>query len=389
MDVRSHYSRESQTEIRDFVPPFCPYPECADHLLPEGTYTRFERRGFRKNARKPGLERRYRCKACGHWFSSSSFFIDYWTKIPGLEAAMYRQLCEGSGLRQVSRCIGIPHTTLYYRQHKARRKVLLLDERAKQELRQSFREPLGLDALRTYAGSKYEPDDVHTLIGCESHYWIEIGGVPLRRSGSMSEMQKAIREERDEDLGKPDPKIVKKVLARMMAAADSVTPPSVVLELRTDEQVDYERAVKQLRKKRPVEHVTVSSKEWRERSSHPLWSINHAHRLTRHAIKSQTRRTLAYHKNFAGLMGRMLAMQTWRNWTKGISERDAEGRKTTPAMLLKLTDRPLSGEDLFFDRLFPRREGLPPDLVPLYEGTITARPGEKCRPYRLKTLFAY
>lgn len=225
MDVRLQNSRESGADTRAFVPPFCPFPKCDDHRITDGAYTRFERRS-RKTALKPGRECRARCTACGH-FLSSSFFLDcYWTKIPGLEAAMYRQLCEGSGLWQVSRCLGMPHTTLYCRLRKSRRKALLLGLRARKELAHSFKEPLGLDTLRTYAGSKYAPDDVCKLIGCASHYQIEIGDVPLRRSGSMSETQRAIREKRDEDLGEPNPKIVKKVLARLMASVNLATPPS-------------------------------------------------------------------------------------------------------------------------------------------------------------------
>ncbi|NJN65007.1 MAG: hypothetical protein HC882_09120 [Acidobacteria bacterium] len=371
-----------------FVPPFCPNPDCTEHKLEEFTYRKFIRRGFRENARKPGIERKFQCTECKRWFASSAFFLDYWVKIRGLEAKMYRQLCEGSALRQVSRCIGVPHTTLHYRLASMRRKQLLLHVLVMQELAGRVTEPQGLDALRTYSGSHYEPDDVHTLIGCESHFWLDIGGVPLRRSGSMREDQKETRAKRDEELGKPDPEIARQVIARLLQTANLATPKTQCLELRTDEQTDYATAVARLREEREVDHVTVSSKAWREASSHPLWSINHAHRLTRHAVKSQTRKTLAYHKNFAGLMGRMLSMLTWRNWTKGISERNAEGRRTTPAMLLGLALAPMRDEDLFYERLFPRRVGLPAELEPLYNGTIRARPEEVCRPYQHKTTFA-
>ena len=68
--------------------------------------------------------------------------------------------------------------------------------------------------------------------------------------------------------------------------------------------------------------------------------------------------------------------RVWLNNTKGVSERRLPDRRITPAMRLGLSDKRLSGSELFFRRRFPQRERLPESMRPLYEGTLKARPRE-------------
>jgi hypothetical protein len=62
--------------------------------------------------------------------------------------------------------------------------------------------------------------------------------------------------------------------------------------------------------------------------------------------------------------------------TKGISERTAAKRRTTPAMKLGLEQRVLTGRDLFRERLFPQRCGLPESQQKVYLGRVTGWPKE-------------
>jgi hypothetical protein len=108
--------------------------------------------------------------------------------------------------------------------------------------------------------------------------------------------------------------------------------------------------------------------------------INHKHKLQRHCLASHRRQTIAAHKTLAGLQDRQLVSRCWLNHTKGVSERTAEGRRTTPAMKLGVAARPRSGRSLFSRRRFPQRDGLPETWRALYEGRVKARPRERVSP---------
>ena len=163
-------------------------------------------------------------------------------------------------------------------------------------------------------------------------------------------------------------------------------PPEQTLEIRTDEERDYRPGIRALAAIRPVRHVTVSSTVRRD-SRNPLWMANHKHRLQRHCLASHRRETIAAHKTLAGLQDRQFVHRCWMNNTKGVSERTAAGRRTTPAMQLGIAQQPCTGRCLFRRRRFPRREGLPSALRALYEGAVKARPRERVS--RIRHIVAY
>ena len=57
-------------------------------------------------------------------------------------------------------------------------------------------------------------------------------------------------------------------------------------------------------------------------------------------------------------------------------------------MLLGLTTRPLTVDEIFHVRLFPVRVGLPAELADQYAGVVKSRPGESAATYRYKTAIA-
>jgi hypothetical protein len=156
----------------------------------------------------------------------------------------------------------------------------------------------------------------------------------------------------------------------------------------TDEETNHAEAVRRLCGEIRIEHATVSSRVDRDLPGHPLWPVNHEHRLGRHGSKNHARETLAFNKTAAGLMDRALVYLVWRNNVKGVSERRPALSRVTPAMRLGLTDRPLRAEEIFHRRLFPARVGLPAELADAYAGTLRSRPGERAGTYRYKTTLA-
>jgi hypothetical protein len=319
--------------------------------------------------------RKFRCGACGGWFSSSCFSADYWNKLPGLTAPVYAHLANGQALRQVARTLGVSHTTVRRRERWIARQCLLHHLEQRERLRGQLGEPLVLDGLRTFAGSQYEPLDLNTIVTSETGFMLDIAAAPLRRSGQMTPRQRRVRRARDWRLGRPAPRIRYRATRASLQRLVPLLGPGGRLELRSDEEPDYARAVRSLGARWPIDHQTTSSRQRRDERN-PLWQINHKHRVMRHSLKSQARETLAFHKTLAGLLDRVLTSVTWLNNTKGITERTAAGSRQTPAMKLGLESHPLSGEELFAQRRFPDREGLPGWARPLYEGRVKARPRE-------------
>jgi hypothetical protein len=378
--------RALTTSQLGFQPPFCPQPGCPWHTATDLTGWRFERRGSRPVQRSPKPVQRFRCTTCGRWFCDAAFTSDYWRKIAGLLPRVYPLLADGPALRQVGRMLRLSVTTIRRVERRLAQQALLqhlADERA---LAGRLTEPLVLDGQRSITGSRYEPAETYGVFTAEAGFCLELRSFGLRRSGSMSPRQKQIRAEREKRLGRPDPRARRRIHAAALRRLAALVPADHTLELRSDEETDFVPAIRALAAKRPVRHVTVSSRARRD-VRNPLWMINHKHRLQRHCLASHRRQTIAAHKTLAGLQDRQLVSRCWLNHTKGVSERTAAGRRTTPALRLGVSARPRSGRSLFARRRFPIREGLPHNLRAVYEGRVKGRPGERPSPTRYR--FAY
>ncbi|PID81821.1 hypothetical protein CSB20_01050 [bacterium DOLZORAL124_64_63] len=89
-----------------------------------------------------------------------------------------------------------------------------------------------------------------------------------------------------------------------------------------------------------------------------LRDINLADRLLRHSVANHRRETIAFAKRRNAAAERIILFMVWRNYHKGVSEKDS--RSPSPAMMLGLTDHRLSIEEMFGERLFPDDVDLPP-----------------------------
>jgi hypothetical protein len=368
--------RELPVSVQEFAPPFCPNEECAYHRHdgPAEDWP-WEGRGFRQIERRPYWVRQLRCKACGRWFRSSVFGWEYWKKIAGLGYRIHAHLRDGDGIRQAARKLRRGATTVRWHVRLLAMQSELVHWEQHAALAGRLTEPVALDGLRTFAGSQYEPLDLNTAITTESGYVLDLNAAGLRRSGSMRPGQKQRRAERDERLGRPDPRARERAVAAILGRTLELAER---LALRTDEEPDYAAAVARFGPR--IAHTTVSSRARRD-ARNPLWKVNCLHGWARHAVRALVRETIAFSKTSAALLDRMWILLAARNNTKGIRERTAEGRRTTPAMLLGLVRTRLEARALFSRRRFPRRVGLPAELEPAYRGLFRARPQEKVRPY--------
>ena len=103
----------------------------------------------------------------------------------------------------------------------------------------------------------------------------------------------------------------------------------------------------------------------------------------RHGSKNHARETIAFSKRAQSALLRMACLQVWRNWIKGVSERDGK-RSPSPAMRLGLAERRLSVEDLLAERLVPSRVLLPEELKEIYEERVPTRQLKTIRTHELR-----
>ena len=380
----------TRRDVETFVPTFCPYPDCEHHTLcadEDGEY-RFQRRGFRRTERKPGIVRRFLCLCCGRTFSSSAFFDCYRRRKATIAEAVFRGYCEGQAGRQIARTTGQSLKTVQQELRRMARQALLFHLVQLRGLAEQLATPLVIDALRCFAGSQWEPGDLYTAVAGDTLFWLDVDYVGLRRSGRMTPRQRRIRGEREERLGRPPAGAARRVCRQMLRRLAALFPEDTLIRVASDDETPLARAIQDLQDELPIRHETISSRVWREMAGHILWPVNHEHRLNRHGGKNHTRETLAFSKTAAGLMDRALLHRVWRNNVKGVSERNARDARTTPAMRLGLTDRALRADDIFHARLFPKRVGLPAELADQYAGVVKSRPGESAGAYRYKTQIA-
>ncbi len=343
---------------------------------------RYQRRGWRRVARSRERVRKFTCRTCGRWFSSSTFTDEYWTKKSGLTDLLFHMLNGGEALRQIARTLQISPTAVRHRQRRLARQSLLIHAEMLARLRGRIDEPIVLDGLRTFAGSQYEPLDLNTAILAKSGFLIDLDAAPLRRSGTMTARQRRTRERRDTRLGKPDPRARLHATLAALARLEPLMRRGRPLVLRTDEEQDYGRAVRCITGI-TIDHSTTSSRRRRDYRN-PLWRVNHLHRLMRHSLANQKRETLSFSKQLRGLIDRALTYLVWHNCAKGLSERTTQSAAVTPAMRLGLESRRLRGAELFRRRRFPGRIGLLDSLRAMLDGTLRARRGESLAVPELK-----
>lgn len=368
--------------VANFEPPFCPNPACAQHLVEPGTTWPWQGRGLRQVRRRPYWVRQFRCGACGRWFRSSVFADDYWKKLPQLNGRIYHLLLNGCSMRQAARVLNRGATTVRWRVRLMARQCLLIHLEQLLQLLARLDEPLVYDGQRTFADSKYEMLDLQVAITAATRFALVQNVAPLRRSGRMTEQQREIRGQRDAELGRPDADVRFETTRLNLQRLAPLFVKGKRIALFTDEEPSCARAVAAVGKKR-FQHTTVSSRAPRV-PGNPLTPINRFNAYARHAERPLVRKTIAFAKRAIGLLDRSWIHLVGNNNTKGISERRADTAHVTPAMKLGLHEKPLRGKALFSRRRFPRRIGLPEDLVSAYEGTFKARPHEKVVPHPYK-----
>ena len=337
-----------------FVPAFCPWPECVEHLrrtgalryLPHGSYRR------RCDGR---VVSRYRCASCGRTFSQQSFAFSYYLKRPELSRPIAAGLVAGSAHRQIARSIGCHHSTVTRRSRRLGRHALLLHHIALLEL--AVAEPVIVDDFDSFAGSQYFPCTLPTATGSNSWFLYGFAFARERRRGSMSPIQKKRRAQLERLYGRPRHGAVTAAFRTLLR---SLPPARNRLCIVADDDPAIRRAADAF----PHVHLNTYPNPVRgpkgsrrtlevQQRDRAMFANDQLHRFLRHSEAAHRRETIAFGRSYNGLVERFALFVVWRNLVQARSERHP--RDGTTAMRLHLTNRPWSWRQVLAERLHPVR----------------------------------
>src|SRR5688572_25681078 len=220
---------------RCFIPPHCPRSDCRYFASAVGwSWCRF---GSFTRQCEPRVIPRFRCGHCRRTFSTQSFDPSYWLKRPRLQPEILERLLACSGYRQIARSLRCDPTTVMGQATRLGRHCLLLLCELKP--RGAIREPLVIDGFESFAHSQYHPLHLNLAIGADSHFAYACTNAELRLKGSMTDLQRNRRGEREQRLGRPDPKAIELGIATLLKLA---APEPQPLTIRSDEHPAYPRA---------------------------------------------------------------------------------------------------------------------------------------------------
>jgi hypothetical protein len=236
-----------------------------------------------------------------------------------------------------------------------------------------------VDGFETFELSQYYPMHFHLAIEKHSQFLWYFTDSPLRRKGRMTDYQKKRRQELELLHGRPDPKAIEKDMTELLRVTLRGAASAIIY---SDEHQAYPRAINWVDV--DVEHRTVSSKERRDKRN-IMWPVNLEDLLIRHSGANHKRETIAYAKRRNAAAERLMLFMVWRNFMKGISEKDRGS--PTPAMMLGLVDRRLTAEAILEWRIFPDHLEIPPRWKQYYGREVETAAMAVNRRHALKFAF--
>jgi transposase-like protein len=349
-----------------FIPTFCPNPECKFHKHGVNFY---KLNGRVKTAKAPFSNQRFRCKSCFRQFSYNTFQLDFRKRLPDLSKDIFQMSLNGMTNRSIAKLLKTRERVVRNRLGLLARQSQLFEKEIEVNLK--ITEPVCYDGFETFSGSQFSPCYINTAIGKKSLYTFATTYSPLNRKGRMTSWQKKKNHMLQDKFGKYPSNSVFKLTDytyKKLLSLSGYTP----LILHTDEHKVYEYLARNKFNHSFILHQT-NSRQKRD-TKNPLFPVNHLHLTYRHFLASQRRETIAFNKNEAGLMDRMVIMKVYKNFMRPKTLRMRRHEIASPAMELELTNKILDFEEVYSKRRFKTHYDL--DIV---EAKIYSRDYEYTR----------
>lgn len=327
-----------------FIPPFCPNDECRYHFLGDNFY---KKNGVVKTRKPPYVNQRYICNCCGVQFSRNTFSFDFRKKLVDLSETILKLSMQGMTNCSISRHLNVRERVVRNRIAHMARQGQLYEKEVEAAL--DIVEPIAYDGFETFSGSQFSPCYINTSVGLNSLFTFSVNFSPLNRKGAMTEWQKIKNEELRKTFGlyPKDSIRVQSIESFSQLRSKARFLPIII---HTDEHKTYQNILKYQFRDSFI-HLQTHSKKPRT-TSNPLFPVNHLHLNFRHFLSSHRRETIAFNKNEAGLMDKILLMKVYKNYMRPKTLRKRRRQIPSPAMDLSLTKKILKFSDIFSRRRF-------------------------------------
>ena len=217
-----------------------------------------------------------------------------------------------------------------------------------------IREAIVYDGLENFSFSQYEPNNINHAVGKQSLFIYDFNFAPMNRKGRMSEPQVTRKGQLEELHGKYPVNAIRqttKVLfERLWNRSDGA------LTIFSDNHFQYRRVVELDLKEKQIQHIKVSSKIHRNYRNE-LFAVNNIDLQARQALAPFKRETISFSKHEIAMMDSFRLYTVFRNYMRpkfwGTHRSDPACSERSPAMELGITDRILSFDEFFSDRVLP------------------------------------
>ncbi len=297
---------------------------------------------------------RYKCRTCARRFSENHRSLNFRLKKkdPALNAKIFMASIRGLS----NRSIGIDY---YVSEHCVRIRLKRLAQRAlvfHSSIQKGLKiaEFICFDGLENFAGSQYEPNNIHQAIGRDSLFIYDFNFAPLNRKGRMSIWQKKRNQVIQAEKGRFNPSAIRIASADIIRRLyDRKSAKTQTLTLLSDEHFQYKRAIRSDLKGACIEHVTVSSRACRN-FQNILFGVNHSDLLIRQLPRSFTRETISFNKTAGAMCQRYALYMIFKNYLRPQftkkQVRRPHAHEWTPAQHLGLCSRRMEFGDIFSER---------------------------------------
>ncbi len=316
----------------DFAPPFCPFQACPNHQQP--TFRFCIRYGYFATKVRPQRAQRFRCKACLHTFSESTFRLDCGDRRPEVNPKLFEALTSGIGYRQSARNQGMGVSAIQRKARKLERHAGFLHANLSPRL------PAGrtfqLDEEETYEAASIRTLTMPVLIERE-HWFVVATAVGSSRRLAAKGSKRRAWQDREELANGPRADESRKCVTEVMRALDDrLAGGELVLE--TDQKGSYATIGREVFGKRLV-HQRTSSRLPRT-TFNPLFPINTTLAMTRDNLGRLRRQSWLVTKERECLRGHMNLFLVYRNYIRKRFNRDQEAH--SPGVRLGLLERNLT-----------------------------------------------
>ena len=347
-----------------FVPPFCPWQKCEAH---RGPHPRFHRHGYYDRKSDAARIPRYRCLACCRTCSRQTFSTTYYLKRRELPAPIAAGLVACSAHRQLARSLGCAKTTVTRAAERLSRHALLLQSRALHHV-ERLTEPIVHDHFEAFIHRQDQAVGIGTAVGARSWFVFDLDPAPHRGAGRRPDRTGSARLEFRQEFAYA--RSIGRTLGRLAPLVTQDAPIRFVADGRKAYRIAHARHPEGKRFVLETYKNPKRGPKGTPRSADAIardfamFPADQLHQMYRHTCADHKRETIAFGRRLESVLGRSFLMAVWKNFIKGRSERRPDRR--TPAMMLGLSDKRWSWEQVLRQRLFPTRAQVPHSWITLY-----------------------